>query len=36
MQMQSLHRENVVIEQQLRQIDRKQQWCQDEIGYDDD
>ena len=35
-QTQQLFRENRFLETQIRGVDRLAQWCQDEIGYDDD
>lgn len=35
-QLHSLHRDHKQIEGVLRTVDRRAQWCQDEIGYDDD
>lgn len=35
-QLNSLHKDHRQIEGQIRGVERRAQWCQDEIGYDDD
>ncbi|CDW75211.1 UNKNOWN [Stylonychia lemnae] len=35
-QMNQIHKEKRLIEFGIKQVDQRAQWCQDEIGYDND